>query len=176
MHPTTSSAFKLLPTMPDTVSVEQVTRLGNDIIRRGKARPEFKSEKVFHRKFLAFFGMTPFICTLLWAMLEPLAKMPTGAEPDHLLWSLLFMKVCGTEGINCALVGNPDEKTFRKWAWIFVEAIADLQHQVVSAQLLVCIDTLSASRNLTLSSAIFADRLEQPLSRSDARPSSVCHS
>jgi len=118
--------------MSDSVPPEQFIILGTDIIRKGKARPEFKSDDVFDRKHLAFFGTTPFICSLLWAMLEPLRKMPTGVKPVHLLWSLLFMKTCGTEAINCALVGGPDEKTFRKWTWIFIDAIAALESQVLS--------------------------------------------
>jgi hypothetical protein len=32
------------------------------------------------------------------------------------------------------MVGNVDEKTFRKWAWQFITAIADLEADVVSCQ------------------------------------------
>lgn len=104
---------------------------GNEIIRRGKDRPEFKSEKVAHRKFMSFFGTTPFVCSMLWAFLEPCTNMPIGVKPQHLLWALLFLKVYATESVHCSLVGGADEKTFRKWTWIFVHAIADWESGLV---------------------------------------------
>jgi len=105
--------------------------IGNRIIRRGKARPEFKAEKIAARKFASFFGTSPFICSLLWAYLEPCSNMPLGVQPVHLLWALMFLKVYATESVHAALAGGVDEKTFRKWSWIFVHGIADLEAGVV---------------------------------------------
>lgn len=42
------------------------------------------------------------------------------------------MKVYGTEAVHHRLAGCPDEKTFQKWAWLFVHAIARLEGIVVS--------------------------------------------
>lgn len=115
------------------VSPDWFQSFGNQIIRRGKDRPEFKLEKVAHRKFMSFFGTTPFICSMLWAFLEPLENMPNGVKPVHLLWALLFLKVYATESVHCALVGGVDEKTFRKWTWIFVHDIAAWERSLVSS-------------------------------------------
>jgi len=49
-----------------------------------------------------------------------------------MLWGLLFLKSYGTEERHVAQVGGVDEKTFRKWAWYYAEAIADLAPRVVS--------------------------------------------
>jgi len=113
------------------VEPEFFEEIGSEIIRRGKRLRLFKSEKVLRKKYTAFFGTTPFVCSLLWAMLEPCRKMPRGVQPKHLLWALMFLKIYGTEAVNCNLADGVDEKTFRKWAWLFVEGIAALEQGVV---------------------------------------------
>ena len=42
------------------------------------------------------------------------------------------MKIYGKERNLCSLAGGVDKKTFRKWAWLFVDAIASLESEVVS--------------------------------------------
>ena len=54
-----------------------------------------------------------------------------GANPEHLLWSLLFLKTYSTEEILAAQVGA-NEKTFRRWAWFYAEGIANLDCKFVS--------------------------------------------
>ena len=54
-----------------------------------------------------------------------------GARPEHLLWALLFLKLYELEPVNASLA-RCDEKTFRKWSWLFVEAIGDLDYIYVS--------------------------------------------
>ena len=49
-----------------------------------------------------------------------------------MLWGLMFLKIYASEGVLATLAGGVDEKTFRKWAWRFVDAIADLEDDVVS--------------------------------------------
>ena len=46
-----------------------------------------------------------------------------GANPEHLLWCLHFLKTYSTEEILSARVGA-NEKTFRRWAWFYAEGIA----------------------------------------------------
>lgn len=71
-----------------------------------------------------FFGVTPLVCSIVWAKCVP--NLPLGAEGKHLLWAFMFLKVYCTEEVHCRMVGtNPT--TFRKWNWIFVEIISDLQ-------------------------------------------------
>jgi hypothetical protein len=44
----------------------------------------------------------------------------------------MFMKLYCSETVHCIIAGGEvDEKTFRKWSWIFVDAIAALHFEVV---------------------------------------------
>jgi hypothetical protein len=75
------------------------------------------------RIFRSFFGVTPDICSTVWNLL--LDKHPTGCEPKHLLMALRFLKGYCTEHENASLF-HVDEKTYRKWQWIYVKLIANL--------------------------------------------------
>jgi len=46
------------------------------------------------------------------------------------------MKVYEKEMTVCALAGAIDAKTWRKWTWLFVTAISDLEPLVVSFSIL----------------------------------------
>ena len=61
----------------------------------------------------------------------------------------MFMKIYGKEKNLFTLAGGVDKKTFRKWAWIFVNAIAELKADVVSHSLIIYAFTLK-SKYLTI--------------------------
>ena len=88
-------------------------------------------------RWRATFGAQPPICCDIWNRLSPETSMPNGAQHKHLLWALLQLKLYPTEPVACAIAaGNgkaPDEKTYRKWCWLFVHAIRALSTSVVSA-------------------------------------------
>lgn len=84
------------------------------------------------RRFRAFFGASPAVCTDIWNLLKPRETMPRGSQPEHLLWALVFLKVYASEKVLSRLVGCPDEKTFRKWIHIFVDGISWLELSLVS--------------------------------------------
>ena len=71
---------------------------------------------------------------MLWwlIVMEGKLELPVGASPTHMLWSLLFLKTCGKETMLSSMAGGIDEKTFRKWAWVFIMIISDLESDVVS--------------------------------------------
>lgn len=85
------------------------------------------------RRFRAFFGASAAVCSDIWGMLRPEETMPKGSKPEHLLWSLVFLKVYASEQVLRSLVGSPDEKTFRKWSQLFVLAISWLEFDLVSS-------------------------------------------
>jgi hypothetical protein len=91
------------------------------------------------RRFHAFFGVDPETCALLYDFVGVNVDI-NGAKPVHLLWALPFLKVYAAEEILCALVGGVDPKTFRKWAWYFVGAIASLEAEFVSCSLTLSLD------------------------------------
>ena len=49
----------------------------------------------------------------------------------HMMWALMFLKMYGKESAMSSMAGV-DKKTYRKWVWIFVFIIADLEALVVS--------------------------------------------
>jgi hypothetical protein len=94
-------------------------------------RNKHRSADVEDRRFRSTFGTTAVICAILLDMLSPNEKMPNGVKCCHLLWALMFMKLYASENVLCGMA-KCDEKTFRKWSWIFVSALAGLAPDIVS--------------------------------------------
>lgn len=84
---------------------------------------ESKSRSTAHRKYRSFFGVSPLICSICWTLLKN--KLPNYSRPIHLLWALLFLKKYETEEVSVALT-KADAKKFRKWSWIFVDLLSNL--------------------------------------------------
>jgi len=97
----------------------------------------------FQKRWMSLFGVSPFVCALIWNMLAPTINTTFGhcVHPRHLLWALCFLKVYATEKPMRIICGGgskqdaPDEKTYRKWVWIFVYSMHDLYDTLVSASL-----------------------------------------
>ena len=96
------------------------------------SRNHFTSEKTEKRQFHATFGTLAEVCVELWEKIDPTSTMPKRVQPAHLLWALMFLKLYSTEPVLSSMVGGVDEKTFCKWAWLFVQQIAELEDEVVS--------------------------------------------
>ena len=90
------------------------------------------SGTTFSRRWRGAFGALPVVCCCLWSRIDPYRTMPNGVQLMHLLWGLYFLKVYDTEENNSHAVGNVDEKTFREWSFLFVDAISYLECEVVS--------------------------------------------
>ena len=120
------------------ISEEEYRRIGVEIMQRD---PAGRSEKVFERRWITFFGVTLEVATELWNRLRIDINDPEffAAGPQHLLWALLFLKIYGAETELCHIVGGPDEKTFRKWSRFFVEQISFIMFDVVRVVNRVCI-------------------------------------
>jgi len=121
-----------------TATEEQICKLGGEIMGRD---PAGKSEPVFEKRWMSFYGVSPTVCFDLWNQLCVPVDPPSGhelcsAKPEHLLWALLWLKVYGNETELARLCGATggaiDEKTFWKWTRIFVTRIAYLLPDVVS--------------------------------------------
>lgn len=101
------------------VTIQNFITLGNIYTESSLTR----SRNVAIRRYKSFFGVTPTVCSICWEKLKPI--LPVGAEPKHLLWCLLFLKQYGSEH-NRRTILKADEKTIRKWTWIFVDLISRL--------------------------------------------------
>ncbi len=82
------------------------------------------SDKINNRRFRSHFGISPKVCYCVW--MKSLSYHPTGSKDIHLLMALHFLKCYNTESVNASLF-QVDEKTYRKWQWIFVRIIAELK-------------------------------------------------
>lgn len=90
------------------------------------------SKNVGLRRFKSFFGITPDMCALVWR--EIISFAPNAAKPKHLLWCLFYLKQYNVEHSRRALF-NSDEKTIRKWTWIFVDLIANINVVILEINL-----------------------------------------
>jgi hypothetical protein len=93
-----------------------------------------QNNTTFHRRWMATFGVTPFLLATIWNLLDPvrnaiLCQAP--CQPKHLLWTFTFFKVYTTENVMHALIGA-DEKTFRKYVNLFACALAAEYPRLVS--------------------------------------------
>ena len=86
---------------------------------------------VQERRWKHFYGVLPDLCCIIWRKLDAHNSIH-GGDFKHLMWALYFLKVYGKEEDNSNYSGGVDEKTFRKWTHIFVEAISFLESSVVS--------------------------------------------
>jgi len=84
------------------------------------------------RDFREFFGCLPTIFLALWNLLYTLDLLPEGGTIEHLLWTLMFMKIYPKRKQMSALCGGVDKDTWAKWVFIFLDAIAYLEPHVVS--------------------------------------------
>ena len=100
---------------------------GQEIFRRQKKAANGTAD----RRFRACFGASPLVCAIIWKGIAPVVSAYDGYSPTHLLWALMFMKLYCLEPVNASIVGV-DEKTFRKWSWIVIDAIESLYDDVVS--------------------------------------------
>ncbi len=75
------------------------------------------------RRFRSLFGVSALVCAKAWNLTGD--KLPLSSSPKHLLWAFLFLKVYGSEH-NYRILSGADEKTFRKWSWIFVKLKSNL--------------------------------------------------
>jgi hypothetical protein len=86
------------------------------------------------RNFVAWFHARPREVAITWNLLCLEGHLddlgPNSVNPDHLLWALMFMKLYTNETVLASVAGCT-EKTFRKWAWFYTEAIAKLDVKVV---------------------------------------------
>lgn len=90
-------------------------------------------------QFRGAFGIHALACSQLWQKLQSAEVLPENALPKHLLWALFFLKNYATETVGSSFA-NVTKKTFRKWCWILVRQISELdlvRHKVIPALLVV---------------------------------------
>jgi hypothetical protein len=80
------------------------------------------------KKFVSLFGCSPEMAAEIWHCIKSNEgdNLRSGAQPFHLLWAFLFMKIYANECTLCAMVGGVDEKTFRNWTKYFIYLLSKI--------------------------------------------------
>jgi len=102
-------------------------------LARVKWKKKQRADNTEERHFRESFGIGVLVALNIWYMLIDSDFFPENGTVEHYFWALMFMKVYGKMQVMCTLAGGCDPKTFRKWSWIFIEAIASCEYLVVSA-------------------------------------------
>ena len=95
-----------------------------------RRRDEPRSAQTEDRVFREYFGIGPLVAVILWELLILHRLLLDGCGIIHLLWTLIFLKEYGKthQMSNQAQV---DANTFRKYVWLFIAAISELEVHVV---------------------------------------------
>ena len=73
------------------------------------------------RRFRELFGCSVTVVVILWTLIDPETTMEGTPCLHHLLFALIFLKVYCKESTLSTMAGVVDEKTFRNWAFLFVD-------------------------------------------------------
>lgn len=115
----------------DVITTEDVSRHGLDILGWFRIKTESPSS---NRIFRSTFGISSTVLSILWGKVKEMEEVKKDKNGlDHLMWSLMFMKVYSSETIHCTLLDSKvSEKVFRKWSWKYVRLVASLFPDLVS--------------------------------------------
>ena len=106
------------------MDISDVFKIGREIMGRESTQATMTEDC----RFQELFGCGPGVALKVWNLIFEVF-------PDesiiHMMWALMFLKMYGKESAMSSMAGV-DEKTYRKWVWIFVFKIADLEALVVS--------------------------------------------
>lgn len=104
--------------------------LGTRIINKGDTGRRRNELPVF----LSHFGTNPDVCADLWSLLitsDYIIDFSVKILPKHLFFGLHRLW-CNETETRSAKFFQVDEKTFRKWSWIIINATSQLSYDVVS--------------------------------------------
>ncbi len=96
-------------TNSDHISPEMFLRAGREIYRTDKTIKRTHAIHCDVAKFRGLFGTVPYICSVLWGMVNPLVTIHPKTRICHLLWALLLMKDYSTEVQNGPFVAVHDK-------------------------------------------------------------------
>jgi membrane protein YqaA with SNARE-associated domain len=120
--------------------------------------------------YQSLFGCSPEITAEIWYRVAPHGgetSLTKGAEPRHLLWALLFMKLYANDTALCAMVGGVDIKTFRFWTRYFIgkmsRTLFHLEVSYISEELSFVI--IHALADHFVNNIFISDKLEEPFKK-----------
>ena len=97
------------------VDAIEFVRIATDIIQ------PTSNPRILLRRSMASFGLSLTCCELTWNLISHV--VPRAGRLKHMLWAFYFLKTYESEHVACNVL-RVDEKTYRKWIWIFVDLLA----------------------------------------------------
>ena len=85
-----------------------------------------RSHATQNQCFKGLCGVHPTVCVIVWGELKQSMLVEDACKPKHPLWVLIFLKTYTTKSSLAVAIGV-DEKTLRKWIFIIIYAISDLE-------------------------------------------------
>jgi hypothetical protein len=84
-------------------------REGLKMMQRVKSSSSSSSKIVSSRRFRGHFGCSPEVAAKLWFLCDPENEpFPEGANVEHLLWTLIFIKVYPPQSVCSSFAGGVD--------------------------------------------------------------------
>ena len=112
------------------ISIENIESTALSLMKRtlkGK-------DELFIRRFRGRFGVDPSSVLILWNYLEIHGEFDflyrQSLVLEHLFWALEFLKNYCNEDTQADKFGV-DQKTYRKWIWVYVKGIASIAPKLV---------------------------------------------
>lgn len=137
-------AFTMMDELPrakrnrELTSADEFYLLAKDVQRR--TGQKIIAEQGEDRRFHEFFGTGVAVAINAWTLLVEHERLEENAEISHLLWAMYFLKCYPKTGEGCAAAasekGAVDPKTWRKYIWPMIYALADLESILVSSRLI----------------------------------------
>ena len=114
---------------------EDFYRLGKEV--QNRSGQKLCAHSTEDRRFREYFGASVTVAMIAWSLLNEHEKLEVGSEVTHLLWAMYFVKCYPLTQEGCAAAGTAakgavDPKTWKKWVWPMIWALADLESEVVS--------------------------------------------
>jgi hypothetical protein len=120
-----------LPTMQ--ISPQAIQAVAHEIFKKPNPRATRHLARTKDQSWKAFFGMSRVVAADIWNRLDPQKNILPHSHPGYLLHGLLLLRVYSTERVYGKIAGI-NERTFRQWSWMFIDAILGLLGEVVSLQ------------------------------------------
>ena len=96
-------------------------------------RHKANKKAYFEREFVASYGINVHVTGKIWLVLQSFRDREDARRmvPEHLLWTLYFLKQYAASIVMAGYFGCSD-RTFRKWVWIIIPLLEELYERNVS--------------------------------------------
>jgi hypothetical protein len=113
------------------ITAEAMEAVAREMLHTPNQRKARLTEKQTSKQWGSFFGTSSIVAADIWNRIDPVQTVDRSTKPKHLLYAFVVMKIYTGDEAH-GQIGKCHKNTFSKWAWLLVEAIHDIHHDVVS--------------------------------------------